>query len=214
MPSSLILDDLPALDNAALRRGRPSNHVAHGEAMALMAAFGLFNLAFATLARAYDPPLARQLTALVTDAVGIRRADRRRGRGPAGHRVDHLVRGARADPPVEDRRIVRRRSDGRRADSRRATGPGDRALRLRQEPRPRVPDRRRSARRGRRPGGNRQAAAGRRAQDDLRFVQRSRRARGRSRANCARRPPGRSGFSGPRGSALRELAGFVASRTV
>jgi geranylgeranyl diphosphate synthase type II len=68
--ASLILDDLPSLDNAAIRRGRPSNHVAHGEAMALMAAFGLFNLAFATLARAYDPPLARQLTALVTDAAG------------------------------------------------------------------------------------------------------------------------------------------------
>jgi geranylgeranyl diphosphate synthase type II len=68
--ASLILDDLPSLDNAAIRRGRPSNHVANGEAMALMAAFGLFNLAFATLARSYDPPLARQLTALVTDAAG------------------------------------------------------------------------------------------------------------------------------------------------
>jgi geranylgeranyl diphosphate synthase type II len=68
--SSLILDDLPALDNAALRRGRPSNHVAHGEAMALMAAFNLFNLAFATLAGAYDPPLARQLTGLMAYAVG------------------------------------------------------------------------------------------------------------------------------------------------
>jgi len=68
--SSLILDDLPALDNAAFRRGRPSNHVAHGEAMALMAAFNLFNLAFATIAHAYDPPLARQVTALMTQAVG------------------------------------------------------------------------------------------------------------------------------------------------
>jgi geranylgeranyl diphosphate synthase, type II len=68
--SSLILDDLPALDNAALRRGRPSNHVAHGEAMALMAAFNLFNLAFATIARSYDPPLARQLTALLAASVG------------------------------------------------------------------------------------------------------------------------------------------------
>jgi geranylgeranyl diphosphate synthase, type II len=68
--SSLILDDLPALDNADLRRGRPSNHVAHGEAMALMAAFNLFNLAFATIARSYEPPLARQLTALVTGSVG------------------------------------------------------------------------------------------------------------------------------------------------
>jgi geranylgeranyl diphosphate synthase type II len=68
--SSLILDDLPSLDDAAFRRGRPSNHVAHGEAMALMAAFGLFNLAFATIGRSYDPPLARQLTALITGSVG------------------------------------------------------------------------------------------------------------------------------------------------
>jgi geranylgeranyl diphosphate synthase type II len=68
--SSLILDDLPALDNADLRRGRPSNHVAHGEAMALMAAFNLFNLAFAIVARAYEPPLARQLTGLIAQAVG------------------------------------------------------------------------------------------------------------------------------------------------
>lgn len=68
--SSLILDDLPALDNANLRRGRPANHVAHGEAMALMAAFNLFDLAFATIADAYDAPLARQLTALIAGAVG------------------------------------------------------------------------------------------------------------------------------------------------
>ena len=68
--SSLILDDLPALDNAALRRGRPSNHVAHGESMALMAAFNLFNLAFATIAASYEPSLARRLTSLVAEAVG------------------------------------------------------------------------------------------------------------------------------------------------
>jgi geranylgeranyl diphosphate synthase type II len=68
--SSLILDDLPALDNADLRRGRPANHVAHGEAMALMAAFNLFDLAFATIAQVYEPPLARQLTALVAGSVG------------------------------------------------------------------------------------------------------------------------------------------------
>ncbi len=68
--SSLILDDLPALDNAGLRRGRPSNHVAHGESMALMAAFNLFNLAFATIATSYEPPLARSLTSLIAEAVG------------------------------------------------------------------------------------------------------------------------------------------------
>jgi geranylgeranyl diphosphate synthase type II len=68
--SSLILDDLPALDNANLRRGRPSNHVAHGEAMALMAAFNLFNLAFATVADAYDPLLAKQIAGLLATSVG------------------------------------------------------------------------------------------------------------------------------------------------
>ncbi len=68
--SSLILDDLPALDNAALRRGRPANHVAHGEATALMAAFNLFNLAFETIARSYDAPAAQRLTALLAGAVG------------------------------------------------------------------------------------------------------------------------------------------------
>src|SRR5512140_1201350 len=68
--SSLILDDLPALDNADLRRSRPANHLAHGEAMALMAAFNLFNLAFATIAQSYEPPLARRLTGLVASSVG------------------------------------------------------------------------------------------------------------------------------------------------
>jgi geranylgeranyl diphosphate synthase type II len=38
--------------------------------MALMAAFNLFNLAFATIAASYEPPLARRLTSLVAEAVG------------------------------------------------------------------------------------------------------------------------------------------------
>ena len=68
--SSLILDDLPSMDDAATRRGRPANHVAFGEALAILAAFGLLGGALATIARGYDPPLASQLTALVSDAVG------------------------------------------------------------------------------------------------------------------------------------------------
>ena len=68
--SSLILDDLPSMDNAALRRGRPANHLAFGEAIAILAAFGLLNLAYGTLARDYDPPLAARLAALLDDAVG------------------------------------------------------------------------------------------------------------------------------------------------
>jgi geranylgeranyl diphosphate synthase type II len=68
--SSLILDDLPSMDDAALRRGRPSNHVAFGQAIAILAAFGLLDAAFAVAARGYPPALAAQLTALIADAVG------------------------------------------------------------------------------------------------------------------------------------------------
>lgn len=68
--SSLILDDLPAMDNAALRRGQPANHLAFGEAIAILAAFGLLNLAYGTLARNYDAPLSARLATLLDDAVG------------------------------------------------------------------------------------------------------------------------------------------------
>ena len=68
--SSLILDDLPSMDDAPLRRGRKANHLEFGEAVAILAAFGLLNLAYATYARSYDPPLATRLTALTADAVG------------------------------------------------------------------------------------------------------------------------------------------------
>lgn len=68
--SSLILDDLPSMDDAPLRRGRPANHRQHGEAIAILAAFGLLNLAFGTLAREYEPPLSARLSALVAGAVG------------------------------------------------------------------------------------------------------------------------------------------------
>ena len=68
--SSLILDDLPAMDNAALRRGRAANHLEFGDAIAILAAFGLLNLAYGTLARTYEAALAARLAMLLDDAVG------------------------------------------------------------------------------------------------------------------------------------------------
>ena len=53
---SLILDDLPCMDNAELRRGRPSNHRVHGEATAILAAFGLLNLAYGLVAGGASVP--------------------------------------------------------------------------------------------------------------------------------------------------------------
>ncbi|HEY7055944.1 MAG TPA: polyprenyl synthetase family protein [Vicinamibacterales bacterium] len=68
--ASLILDDLPAMDNAPLRRGLPANHLAHGESIAILAAFGLLNLAYATFARSYEPDLAARLANLLSEAIG------------------------------------------------------------------------------------------------------------------------------------------------
>jgi geranylgeranyl diphosphate synthase, type II len=48
---SLIHDDLPALDNDDLRRGRPTCHKMFGEAMAILAGDALLTLAFDVLAR-------------------------------------------------------------------------------------------------------------------------------------------------------------------
>lgn len=52
---SLIHDDLPAMDNDELRRGKPTNHKVHGEAMAILAGDVLQSLAFGWLAQASAP---------------------------------------------------------------------------------------------------------------------------------------------------------------
>ncbi len=48
---SLIHDDLPAMDNDPLRRGRPTLHVVYGEGLAILAGDGLLTEAFALMAR-------------------------------------------------------------------------------------------------------------------------------------------------------------------
>jgi geranylgeranyl diphosphate synthase type II len=68
--ASLVLDDLPSMDDAPLRRGRRANHLEFGEATAILAAFGMLNLAYGVLARAYDSRLAARMASLVSDAVG------------------------------------------------------------------------------------------------------------------------------------------------
>ncbi|MEZ5317852.1 MAG: polyprenyl synthetase family protein [Vicinamibacterales bacterium] len=69
--ASLVLDDLPCMDDAPLRRGRPAAHVAYGEAVAILAAFGLLNAAYGHLAARCDPDLAGRVTTLFADAVGL-----------------------------------------------------------------------------------------------------------------------------------------------
>jgi len=68
---SLIHDDLPALDNDDLRRGKPTNHKVFGEAMAILAGDGLLTIAFQTLANAPIEPERRvRAIAEVSAAAG------------------------------------------------------------------------------------------------------------------------------------------------
>lgn len=66
---SLIHDDLPALDNDDLRRGRPTCHKVFGEAMAILAGDGLLTYAFEVLARQGNARLVEEL-ALASGTVG------------------------------------------------------------------------------------------------------------------------------------------------
>ncbi|HUX66077.1 MAG TPA: farnesyl diphosphate synthase [Terriglobales bacterium] len=65
---SLIHDDLPALDNDDLRRGRPTCHKQFGEALAILAGDALLTLAFGQLAAAGSAAAA--MVALLAEAAG------------------------------------------------------------------------------------------------------------------------------------------------
>lgn len=68
---SLIHDDLPALDNDDLRRGKPTCHKAFGEAIAILAGDALQTRAFEVLAGLDCPPAATvQIIGLIANAVG------------------------------------------------------------------------------------------------------------------------------------------------
>ncbi len=71
--ASLILDDLPSMDDAALRRGRATTHTAFDEATAILAAVGLLNHAFGIIAAQDALPAAvrADLCRRLSDAVGF-----------------------------------------------------------------------------------------------------------------------------------------------
>jgi len=72
---SLIHDDLPAIDNDDMRRGRPTNHIVYGEAMAILAGDSLLNMAYETMVNAcvkYQPKHGLSALAEITHAAGLK----------------------------------------------------------------------------------------------------------------------------------------------
>lgn len=67
---SLIHDDLPAMDNDDLRRGRLTCHKAYNEATAILAGDALLTLAFETVAKHYQPSLAVSIISTMGHALG------------------------------------------------------------------------------------------------------------------------------------------------
>lgn len=70
--ASLILDDLPCMDDADLRRNQPTTHVAFGESTAILSATALLNRSFGVVARsgALDAEQRAELCDLLSYAVG------------------------------------------------------------------------------------------------------------------------------------------------
>ena len=88
---SLIHDDLPALDNDDLRRGKPTCHKKFGEAAAILAGDALLTLAFETLANAPIEPARR--VAILSDVAA------------SAGTVNGMVGGQVADLEAEGRTI-------------------------------------------------------------------------------------------------------------
>ncbi|HEY6361262.1 MAG TPA: farnesyl diphosphate synthase [Vicinamibacterales bacterium] len=114
---SLVHDDLPAMDNDTMRRGRPTLHVVAGEGMAILAGDGLLSEAFALLARephGDSPALAARklrVIGVIADAAG-----------PAGMVGGQAIDLACVTPDPSGRRLPALDADGLRNMHARKTG--------------------------------------------------------------------------------------------
>ena len=94
---SLIHDDLPAMDDDDLRRGRPTNHKVHGEAMAILAGDALLTDAFAMVAT--GPESERVVRAQLVSELALAAG--------AGGMVGGQVMDIAEDRPAEEAYLLR-----------------------------------------------------------------------------------------------------------
>jgi geranylgeranyl diphosphate synthase type II len=102
---SLIHDDLPAMDDDDLRRGRPTCHKAFDEATAILAGDGLLTLAFETIVRYTRPPeAAARCVRILAEAAGPA--------GMVGGQMADLQAEGRTDGTVALLEAIHRRKTG------------------------------------------------------------------------------------------------------
>lgn len=93
--ASLVLDDLPCMDDAALRRGLPAIHIGHGEDVAVLVSVAALTRAYQVLAtiETLDPGARIDCVAVLAGSVGVS--------GLVGGQFEDL-RGGRALRPVDE----------------------------------------------------------------------------------------------------------------
>ncbi|HET7658022.1 MAG TPA: polyprenyl synthetase family protein, partial [Bacillales bacterium] len=91
---SLIHDDLPAMDDDDLRRGKPTNHKVFGEAMAILAGDALLTLSFEVISAAKEGDVSAQLKAEIIAKLAL----------AAG--AEGMVGGQAADLEAEDKNLT------------------------------------------------------------------------------------------------------------
>ncbi|MBI1322618.1 polyprenyl synthetase family protein [bacterium] len=102
---SLIHDDLPAMDDDDLRRGRPTCHKAFDEATAILAGDGLLTLAFEVVARHQRPrDCAGDCIAILAEAAGPK--------GMVGGQMADLEAETRDDATLDELEAIHRRKTG------------------------------------------------------------------------------------------------------
>ena len=218
---SLVHDDLPSMDNDDMRRGQPTVHKAFDEWTAILAGDALLTLAFEILARPQTTRRCRRARRADARARACGRRARHGARTDARPRSGEARRAAAHDGGA---RAAAASPEDRRADrggvrSRRGAGAcAGRAARgaeaLRRQPGPRVSDRRRSARCGRRRRGDGQGdrQGQRRRQGDAGRPHRHRAKRARSLPRRSPMPSASCARSATRPPTLIEAAHFAASR--
>jgi len=70
--ASLMLDDLPCMDDASQRRGKSANHIAYGQDIAILGSVSLISEAFGVIARSnLTAPLKAGIVELLSDSIGV-----------------------------------------------------------------------------------------------------------------------------------------------